>query len=328
VESAAAGDTVHTEAAYRLSDGAQTLVELVFSPVRDTAGTVLSVAALALDITERKHQEQTLRALADELTKADRLKGEFLATLSHELRNVLAPLQNGMAIIGRVAPGAQAAVRAQEMMKKQLAHMRRLVDDLLDLSRVNSGKVRVDMEQIDLRELLAAAAEAAQTFMQGPGHRFTTSFGEDPIPAVVDRVRMHQVLANLLGNAAKYTPPGGHIQLNARKEGSEVVVDVVDDGMGIPLDAQTKVFEMFQQVPQNLERSQGGLGIGLALVQKLVALHGGHVEAFSEGRGLGSTFTIYLPLAHSTPAPEGAGIQPAQVAQPTVLSASSHLSRH
>jgi PAS domain S-box-containing protein len=317
VASAAAGATLHTEAAYWLGDGARTLVELVFSPIRDTTGNVLSVATIAVDITERKHQEEKLRALADEVSKADRLKGEFLATLSHELRNVLAPLQNGMAILGRVAPGADVGLRTQEVMNKQLSYMRRLVDDLLDMSRLNNGKVRVVMEQIDLRELLSTVADAAQSIMQAASHSFTTALGAEDLPALVDRTRMHQVLTNLLANAAKYTPPGGHIQLNARREGSEIVVEVVDDGMGIPLEAQTRVFEMFQQVPENLGRAQGGLGIGLALVQKLVLLQGGHVEAFSAGPGLGSTFTVYLPLAQSKPDPDGTPIGGAQRANGT-----------
>jgi PAS domain S-box-containing protein len=305
VLAAAGGTTARSEAAYRLADGARMLVELAFSPIRDAAGTVLFVAALAVDITQRKLHEERLRGMADELANANRLKGEFLATLSHELRNVLAPLQNGVAILERVEPGSPPASRAREMLKKQLAQMRRLVDDLLDISRVNSGKVLIEKEPIDLREVLAASAEATRSFMDGPGHRFTTSWPDEAMPVDVDRARMQQVFTNLLSNAAKYTPPGGHIQLNARREGREVVVEVVDNGMGIPVAAQAKVFDMFEQVADNLHRAQGGLGIGLSLVQKLVALHGGHVEAFSEGSNLGSTFTVYLPTVDGLPQAQG-----------------------
>ena len=296
VAAAARGETAHIDTAYRLAGGEQMLVELVLSPVRAGNGKVLSVAALAVDITQRKHQEERLRALADELAKADRLKGEFLATLSHELRNVLAPVQNAIGIIERVDPGTPPALRARDMLKKQVLQMRRLVDDLLDVSRLNSGKMGLEREHVDLRQLLLACAEAAHPFMEGPGHRLSTRWPDEPLPVYVDRGRLQQVLLNLLGNAAKYTPAGGHIQLNAHREGREVLVEVVDNGMGIPLDAQARVFDMFEQVSEHVKRSQGGLGIGLSLVQKLVGLHGGHVEAFSPGPGRGSTFTVYLPL--------------------------------
>jgi PAS domain S-box-containing protein len=294
---ALAGATFRFEAACSLADGRQTLVELVLSPVRSEQGAALSVAALAVDITERKHNEERLRALAEELRNEDRLKGEFLATLSHELRNVLAPMQNGLAILERVGPGTLHAQRAQALMGRQLGQMRGLVDDLLDVSRVNAGKIRLEKERLDLRDLLASAAEGAQAFMEGPGHQLRATLPQEPLPVEVDRTRLMQVLTNLLSNAAKYTPPGGHVQLNARREGKEAIVEVVDDGVGIPPAAQTKVFDMFEQVSGHLSRSQGGLGIGLALVQKLVALHDGHVEAYSEGANRGSTFTIYLPLA-------------------------------
>jgi PAS domain S-box-containing protein len=307
IAAAVNGASVHSDSAYRLVDGSARLVELVFSPVRDDAGEVLSVAVLGVDITERKYHEERLRALADELANADRLKGEFLATLSHELRNVLAPMQNAVLILERVQAGSAPAVRAWNMLKRQFLQIRHLVDDLLDVSRVNSGKVRLHKEHLDLRQVLESAAEAAQTVMEAAGHRLTTNWPAEPLPLAVDGARMQQVISNLLGNAAKYTTPaGGHIQLNARREGREVLVEVVDDGMGIPADAQARVFDMFHQVDDHLSRSQGGLGIGLSLVQKLVALHGGHVEAFSQGANLGSTFTIYLPIAEAATGTDGA----------------------
>jgi signal transduction histidine kinase len=308
VAAAAGGATVRTEAAYRLEGGSLALLELAFSPIRDSAGAVFAVAALGLDVTQRKHQEERLRVLAGELANADRRKGEFLATLSHELRNVLAPLQNGVSILERVAPGTAPALRAQEMIKRQVFQMRRLVDDLLDVSRVNSGKVRIEKEHTDLCEVLATTADAARSIMDAHRHRFTTSWADEPLYVDVDRARMQQVFMNLLGNAAKYTPPDGQIVLRARREGGEIVVDVIDNGMGIPIEAQATVFEMFEQVSENLARAQGGLGIGLSLVQKLVTLHGGHVEAFSEGANRGSTFTVYLPLADGFVQPDAAAV--------------------
>jgi PAS domain S-box len=315
VMTAAKGETVRTEAAYRLADGTHILVELLLSPIRDAAGAVPLVAVLGFDITQRKHQEERLRALADQLANADRLKGEFLATLSHELRNVLAPLQNGVSILERTESSSNAAVRARDMLKKQVSQMARLVDDLLDVARVNSGKIRIDKEYTDLRELLTSVAEAARSFMDPPGHHFTTAWPEEALTVHVDRTRMQQVFMNLLANAAKYTRPGGNIQLNARREGREIVVEVIDDGTGIPIDAQARVFDMFEQVSEHLSRAQGGLGIGLSLVQKLVGLHGGHVEAFSKGKDLGSTFTVYLPFAESLPEREpGPTPEPSAVA--------------
>jgi PAS domain S-box-containing protein len=299
------GTTAHLEVAYQLASGARTLMELSFAPVKDAAGALLSVAVLGVDITVRKHQEERLRRLADELSNADRLKGEFLATLSHELRNVLAPLLNAVGILDRVRSDAPSGVRARQMLHNQLAQMRRLVDDLLDVSRVNSGKIRLEFEQLDLREVLTTAMEVAQPLAEVPGHALAGAWPDEPLPVRADRARLQQVFSNLLGNAVKYTPPGGHIQMKARREGREAVVEVVDDGMGIPIEAQAKVFKMFEQVSDNLSRAQGGLGIGLALVQKLVALHGGHVEAYSEGSDRGSTFTVYLPLV-PTSAPQPA----------------------
>lgn len=270
--------------------------------------TTLLVLGAWLYVQQRQQKARALahQAAEADLRAADRMKGEFLATLSHELRNVLAPLQNGMTILERVDHSTPQAHRTRAMMQRQLAQMRHLVDDLLEVSRLNSGKVRLVRERQDLRTLLAAAAEAAHAFMETPGHRLEMSFGPEPLWVEVDRGRMLQVLANLLGNAAKYTPPGGHIRLCARRDGQNAVVDVVDNGIGIPLAAQARVFEMFEQVRGHLAHSQGGLGIGLSLVQKLVALHGGHVQARSEGPNLGSTFTVSLPLAL-----ESAGVAPA-----------------
>ena len=247
--------------------------------------------------TEARAQAEANSRVAEELGRADQRKGEFLATLSHELRNVLAPMQNGMTILERVDPQSQQAARARAMVQRQLGQMRHLVDDLLDVSRVNSGKIQLRKEHVDLRTLVEMAVESAQAVMEAPGHHLEAAPGDEALPVEVDRARMLQVLANLLGNAAKYTPPGGHIRIAARREDSHGVVEVTDNGMGIPPAALARVFDMFEQVDDHLGRSEGGLGIGLALVQKLVALHGGRVEARSDGVDQGSTFRVVLPLS-------------------------------
>jgi PAS domain S-box-containing protein len=291
------GTTFKCETAYRRADGTHRLVDLVMSPIHGDRGAVLSVAAVAVDVTDHRHQEEQLRELATELASADRRKSRFLAMLSHELRNALGPIQNGLHVIGRAAGGSPQVARAHGIVQSQVTQMRRLVEDLLDVSRVNSGKVRLEFERFDLRHLLADAAAAGQAFMEGPRHQLDTDWPDEPLDIRADRARLLQVVTNLLSNAAKYTPPGGHIRLAARREGDMAIVDVSDDGMGIPVAAQARVFEMFEQLDNTLSRAQGGLGIGLALVQRLVALHGGHVEVFSEGEGQGSTFSVFLPLA-------------------------------
>lgn len=288
--------TVFTcETAYSLANGKQRLAELVLSPILDTDREILAIAAVSVDITDRKQIEEQLRTLATELTNADRLKGEFLATLSHELRNVLAPMQNGLYLLAHAAPESESANRAQRIVQNQLDQMRRLIEDLLDVARVNSGKVRLECESIDLRKVLTSVAESGQTFMESAKHNFIMELPNEPLMVDVDPSRMHQVFTNLLSNAAKYTPSGGHITLKAWKSEDEVVVKIIDDGIGIPIEAQARVFNMFEQISRHTSKAQGGLGIGLALVQRLVTLHNGRAVVFSEGENLGSTFTVHLP---------------------------------
>lgn len=298
------GATFNCELAYSLADGTQRLIELVLSPIVDANEAILAIAAVGVDITDRKQKEEKLRMLAAELTNADRLKSEFLATLAHELRNVLAPLQSGLDIIKQAPSGSEVASRAQRIMKSQLGQMRRLIEDLLDIARINSGTVRLERMWMDFRDVLANVVESAQAFMEPAGHEFKASLPNEPLYVDVDAGRMHQVFTNLLSNAAKYTPRGGQIRLGACKKGHEVVVRVTDDGIGIPVEAQARVFNMFEQISGHGSKAQGGLGIGLALVQRLVTLHGGRVEVFSEGKNRGSTFTVYLPLAEHQSIPE------------------------
>jgi PAS domain S-box-containing protein len=266
------------------------------------------VAVLFNDVTERRRSEENLRRLAAELAETDRRKTEFLATLAHELRNPLAPLTNGLHLIRMAADNPPAQAKARDMMERQLRHLVRLVDDLLDIARISSGKVELKKERVSLRSVLASAVETSMPLMTAGGHQLEVAMPDEGVQLHADATRLAQVVSNLLNNAAKYTPYGGRIALSTRREGDRVVISVADTGIGIPREALPEVFEMFTQVGRTRDRSQGGLGIGLALVRRLVELHGGTVIAVSPGPGEGSTFTVRLPMADApqTPAPSAA----------------------
>lgn len=236
------------------------------------------------------------RQYAHALKEADHRKDEFLATLAHELRNPLAPIRNGLQIL-RMAPTGDISNDVRDMMDRQLTHMVRLIDDLLDVSRVSQGKIDLRCEQITLQSVLQSAIETSRPLIEKARHTLVLEIPGEPIFLHADLTRLAQVVSNLLNNAAKYTPEGGIITLNATIENNHAIVAVSDNGVGIPADMLPKVFELFTQVDHNLERSQGGLGIGLALVKQLVELHGGTIRSESPGLGKGSTFTVQLPLA-------------------------------
>jgi PAS domain S-box-containing protein len=257
------------------------------------------VAILFNDITERKRTEEDLRRLAAELAETDRRKTEFLATLAHELRNPLAPLTNGLQLMRLAGSSAQQQERVRDMMERQLRHLVRLVDDLLDIARISSGKVELKRERVTLKSVLSSAVETSTPALNSSGHQLEVSMPDETLEVIADATRLAQVVSNLLNNAAKYTPYGGHIALSTRREGDRAVISVADTGIGIEREALPAVFEMFTQVGRNRDRSQGGLGIGLALVRRLVELHGGSVTAVSPGLGEGSTFTVRLPLAQA-----------------------------
>jgi PAS domain S-box-containing protein len=252
-------------------------------PLYDEAGRIHAVCAVSTDITD--------------VVEADRRKDEFIATLAHELRNPLAPIRNGLEILKRSGGLPASAERTRRIMERQLAHLVRLVDDLLDVSRINRDKLEIRLEPLAVERIVDNALEASQPNIDAAGHQLDVQLPPDPLRVQGDLTRLAQVVGNLLNNAAKYTPPGGHIRVAAHAEGEQVAISVTDDGAGIAPEMLPHVFDLFTQVDHTLHRSQGGLGIGLWLVRKLVELHHGSIEARSQGPGRGSTFTVRLPRA-------------------------------
>jgi signal transduction histidine kinase/DNA-binding response OmpR family regulator len=245
------------------------------------------------------------------IQESDRRKNEFLAMLAHELRNPLAPIRNACQILRLLAPNQPELVSARDMIDRQVHHLVRLVDDLLDISRITRGKIQLRAEPVEVTSVLARALEVSRPLIEAREHQLTVNEPPEPLWVRADPMRLAQVLANLLNNAAKYTEPGGHITVSAGREGEEAVFRVRDTGMGIPPEMIGSIFDLFTQAERSLDRAQGGLGIGLTLVKRLVELHGGTVEAHSVGAGHGSEFVVRLPaLAERPELPEhssGAG---------------------
>jgi PAS domain S-box-containing protein len=296
-------------------DGSRFWVQPHPTPQRNAKGEIIGAVNMLVDITERKRTEQELRHLERELrekvealAEADRRKNEFLATLAHELRNPLAPLRHGLQLLRLAEDDPVIRRQAREMMERQLGQMVRLVDDLLDVSRITSRKLRLRKETVDVAIALQSAVETARPLLEEAGHELTVTLPAEPAYLEADLTRLAQVFVNLLHNAAKYTPQGGRVWLAAERRDGEVVISVRDNGIGITAEHLPHLFEMFSQAAPALERSDGGLGIGLSLVRGLVELHGGTVEAHSEGLGQGSEFVVRLPM---TEAPVTAGRHPA-----------------
>jgi signal transduction histidine kinase len=239
-------------------------------------------------------QRDELEASAQALKAADRNKDLFLAVLAHELRNPLTPLRLGIDAL-RGSPDPDRAMRTRDMMDRQLSHLVRLVDDLLDVSRVSQGKIRLQKERVQVEDIIQSAAEASRPVIESGSHTLTVTMPSYPIWLDADKTRIAQVVGNLLNNAAKYTPSNGLISLNVSCEDDDVVVVVSDSGVGIPPEMQSHIFQMFGQVSEQLHRAQGGLGIGLALVKQLVVMHEGSISVCSNGTGKGSSFTVRLP---------------------------------
>ena len=244
----------------------------------------------------RDHLAERERA-AEALREADRRKDEFLAVLAHELRNPLAPICNALHILRLSAQHDPATERVGEMIERQVNHMVRLVDDLLEVSRITRGKIELRKEPLEVAAIVRSAVETSRPLIDAAGHQLAVAIPPEPLTLEGDPLRLTQVVANLLNNAAKYTDHGGQIWLGVRREESQVVISVRDTGIGIPREMLPSVFGLFTQLDRQANRSQGGLGIGLTLVKSLVEMHGGNVEVHSEGTGRGSQFVVRLPLA-------------------------------
>jgi signal transduction histidine kinase/ActR/RegA family two-component response regulator len=239
--------------------------------------------------------------LYEQLREADRRKDEFLATLAHELRNPLAPISGSLQILRLTDDLSPAVEHVRSIMEEQVNHLVRLVDDLLEVSRITRGKIELRKKSVDLVAVIASAVEISRPLIEAAGHQLAITLSPEPMALEADAVRLSQVIANLLNNAAKYTDKGGQIWLSAQRQGGEAVVSVRDTGCGISADMLPRIFDMFAQVDRTLERAQGGLGIGLSLAKNLVEMHGGRIEAHSAGPGRGSEFIVWLPLVHHGP---------------------------
>jgi CheY-like chemotaxis protein/two-component sensor histidine kinase len=270
-------------------DGSWHWFESHASPWHSGDGEHRGYVGISLDITGAVQAEEALK-------EADRRKDEFLATLAHELRNPLAPISNAVQLMRR-PDGRRQSDRVVEMVGRQVRQMARLVDDLMEVSRITRGKIDLKLERVPFAEIVASAIETSQPMIDRAGHQLAVALPEQPLFLDADRVRLTQVFSNLLNNAAKYTDTGGRIWFDVRREDDQVVATVRDTGIGIPADALPGVFDMFAQAHRSAGRGQGGLGIGLTMVRSLVEMHHGTVEARSPGAGQGSEFIVRLPLA-------------------------------
>jgi PAS domain S-box-containing protein len=280
----------------RRHDGVYRWFEVRAVPVINADGTVREWVGLHRDIDDEKHAAEQLTRERIAAEQANRVKDEFLAMLGHELRNPLSPILTAVQLLKL----RRVEAREVDVIERQAQHLTRLLEDLLDVSRITRGKITLNTEPVDVADVAAAAVEMASPVIDRGRHTLTTDIPAQGLTIVADPVRMAQVVANLLTNAAKYTPPGGRIALRAAREGGEVVLSVEDTGEGISAELLPCLFDMFVQSRQTLARSQGGLGLGLTIVKSLVTMHGGDVSAHSEGRGRGSTFVVRLPAVMVT----------------------------
>jgi signal transduction histidine kinase/ActR/RegA family two-component response regulator len=276
-------------------------VTVIERPMRVAA--LVSAVRTALRARRRQYE---LRGLLESLREADQRKTEFLATLAHELRNPLAPLSTALSLLARKRPTPEEAARYYALMNRQVEHMVRLVDDLMEVSRITRGKIELHLAPVLLEGVIDDAVELSRPMMERAGHTLEVETSGEPLVVRGDAVRLTQVFSNLLNNAAKYTPAGGRVKLVARQQQRQAVVTVSDTGTGLAPEMLQSIFDMFVQVSGTAREAQGGLGIGLTLVKSLVELHGGTVEAASEGLGRGATFTVRLPLSRNGAAPAGA----------------------
>ncbi|HEY7510725.1 MAG TPA: response regulator, partial [Vicinamibacteria bacterium] len=277
-----------------------TWFNFVYAPLRDVEGRIDGVLVLAFDVTHETLARREMESLRSAAEQASRAKDEFLAMLSHELRNPLAPITTALELM-RLRDGAGVVERERAIIDRQVTHLTRLVDDLLDVSRVTRGTVALRRRPLELAQVVAKGIEMASPLLETRQHRLTMDVAAAGLPVHGDEHRLAQVVSNLVANAAKYTPPGGHVTVRAAREGGTVALRVRDDGLGIDAQLLPRVFDLFVQGPRGLDRAHGGLGLGLAIVRSLVELHGGSVEAASAGHGRGSEFTVRLPLLDGAP---------------------------
>jgi signal transduction histidine kinase len=285
-----------TEVRYRRADGQLRWVSESGRVVRDAEGQPVRMVGITFDVTDRREAEDALRRADAVLREQGTRKDDFLAMLAHELRNPLAPIRNAVQILRLVPQGDPAATRARDMIERQMVHLVRLVDDLLEVSRVARGKIILRRKRIDLRAVVQDALEASASLLAARGHVVESAVPDTAVEVDGDATRLAQVLSNLLNNAAKYTDAGGRVTVMLRTVGGNALIEVADTGRGLDAIELGRVFELFYQAERDVDRAEGGLGLGLSLVRNLVELHGGEVQASSPGRGLGSTFTVRLPL--------------------------------
>ena len=293
----AAGGPAEDDRWMRRKDGSSFWATGIMVELRDDAGRLLGFGKILRNRTDLKEQLETLRNMARELEAASRRKDAFLGVLSHELRNPLAPIANALGIIRAGVPEMTHELGyAVRVIERQMHALERLVEDLMDLTRVGAGKVDLRLAPIVLQELAADCVEDVAETMRQRRHQVEVVAPDGAVRVEGDRDRLHQVVVNLLVNAAKYTPEGGNISVKVTTEGEEAVLKVGDNGVGIPTEMLPSIFDLFTQVEGTRGASRGGLGIGLALVKNLVALHGGSVQVRSDGLGKGSEFAVRLPL--------------------------------
>ena len=292
-----------SEALYERDDGVVMWTQIAAVPLKGRDGTPRGQVAVVTNIDAFKRTEEALRlseanqrALFDEVTRSNKNLSEFLAVLAHELRNPLAPILTGLDIMRIRSDSADTIGKVRGIIERQVKQLSHLINDLLDIARVTNGKVDIKKESVDLKSIVANAVETSLPLIEKGHHEFNLKLHDAPLPVHADPTRIAQVVANLLTNAAKYTPHGGKIKLTVEPDGDQAVISVTDNGVGIPAEALETLFNMFSQVGRNMNHSQGGLGIGLSLVRQFVALHDGDVAAISDGVGKGSTFIVRLPI--------------------------------
>jgi signal transduction histidine kinase/ActR/RegA family two-component response regulator len=286
------GKTIELEG--RRKDGSEFPIELSLTAWTTEEGQFYT--GIARDITLRKQKEQA-ELESQVLADMNRRKDEFLAMLSHELRNPLAPISTAVELLRREDSSEAIRRQAMAILGRQVSHLTRLVDDLLEVSRISTGRIRLQEERIEIRPVVERAVDAVRPLIHECQHEFTQSLADEAIWVNADAARLEQVIVNLLTNAAKYTNAGGEIRLTLQREGDEAVLRIADSGVGIEPELLPAVFDLFTQAERSLDRSQGGLGVGLTIVQRVVELHGGKVTAYSAGLGEGSEFVVRLPLA-------------------------------